>query len=216
MAYTTPSAVREVSNISSDRLDNTELQSLCDRASKRVNRRLSIDQSERVMRISTWRRNKINGTNKTFFTKEYPLGDKSGDFSIGTADVKVYSIGTTTGTRTLYTVSNINGETGKVVLSTAPPSYHSVYMEYQSVPLQITHDLVQEATTYLTAGLAMLRLHGRSIKEYTLGSMKIKKENVGGEFFQEYEKIMNDIRSERGGTRGKASSWFGGAPLDVS
>jgi len=196
MGFTTVSKVRTVSGLGTEEIIDSELQSLIDRASIELNNHLNKKYEEKVGFISSWRDNQQDGNNSVFYTQNYPLGDENDDFSVGTADVTAYAIDKD-GNRKDYSLDSIDGELGELVLSSAPESSENLYLEYETLPIVIGDKMIEEACNYLSAFKAELRIHGRGVKNYTLGSLKIKKGDVGEPFKSHYLDTLEKIRNKQ-------------------
>lgn len=203
MAYCGTADVREVTNISTDEVSNSKLSDLIDRACIKLNNLINVRHKKiKVEYINSYRENDIDGSNKTFFTGDYPLGDTNDDFSVGTADVEMWSIDASAN-RTDYTISSVDASLGKVVLNSAPPADETLYIKYEYCPVELSNEILKEAAINLSAYYAIRRLQGRGYDEYKLGSLKIKhdRENVGQPFKQDAFNAINDIRREKMGVK---------------
>ena len=64
--------------------------------------------------ISYDKENTIDGSNTSFWTQKYPIGDLDDDMDVDTDDIKVYQY-SSDGTKTQVTVSSITPNTGNFV-----------------------------------------------------------------------------------------------------
>lgn len=196
--YTTTAKVRERTGLSTSEVGDTELDTLILDASLEINNQLNVKVfNEKVTNLGGWKTNYIDSSNATYYTREYPLGDKGDDFTVGTADVYCYSVYGST--KTVYSVSAIDDdEEGKFTLTTAPAVGVVLYVTYEYLPISITDAMIAKVCTELSAFYAVKRIHGRGIKEYRLGALTIKKgDSVGKEFFDEYDRTLNQIRRKK-------------------
>lgn len=198
MGYTTVAKVRERTGLVSDEIGDSELSSLIDKASIELNNQLNVKvEQEKVIYFGvSWKENTIDGSNKTFYTRCYPLGDADDDFSVGTADISVWTWNGTT--KTSRTVSSIDDESGQFVLNTAPTGSEVLYLKYEWLTIPLSDAMIQKACTELSAYYAIKRLHGRGIKKYKIGTFSVDKgDTVGKDFLDEYERTLNQIRREK-------------------
>lgn len=129
-------------------LTDTQIANLIEFASSIVNSDVQIyHEDERIEYIQVDKDNEINGTNTTFYTKYYPLGDSNDDFIVGTSDVTVYSVDSD-GNRVSASVSSVNQSNGQFVLSTAPTTDKTWYVTYYSAPRRLSmyppHSLIKQ------------------------------------------------------------------------
>ena len=168
MAYTTYVDVNTMTNITSSDISNADITSIIAEATKELNGYIntSVDR-ERVDYVDETRENKIDGSNVYYYIKNWRgkyLADRDDDGSVSTSDVIVYLVDPN-GTETTATISAIDGDNGKITLSSAPSSDYDVYITYEwcyknpSTP----DPLIKLACTYLTAAYCYAKINiGRS------------------------------------------------------
>src|SRR4030065_2002578 len=116
---------------------------------------------EIVKQIDDVKLNTINGSNATFYTRHFPIGDANDDAEVTVADIAVYSVDGTA-VRTSLTVSSITPSTGQFVLSAAPSTDTSrLELEYHYAPVSVDtpHPLVKMACAMLAAAFAYAKLN---------------------------------------------------------
>jgi len=210
MAYCTVDDVRDITGIGSSTISNTVGSTLINKSCVELNNLLNVrHRPEKVDYIDSWRDNDIDDENTVFFTQDYPIGDKDDNFSIGTSDIVAYTIDSD-GNRTEYSISSVEDDIGKVTLGSAPAASEDLYFEYDSIPVEISDKLVDEAATFLSAHYWLMRSKGRGFKKYSLGSLKIEKgddnqisQPFKGEAFQRIEEIRNEKISVK-----RAKKWI--------
>ena len=200
MSYCTTADVFSRSGFTVSDIGTAELTGLIALASEELNNQLNIKIfDERVRYLGGWKENTIDGSNKTFYTRNYPLGDRDDDFEIGTADVYCYGINGDND-KIVYSIASVDDdEEGKFTLSSAPQVSVALYLTYECLPIPISDIMIRKACTELSTYYAIKRLHGRGgIKEYKLGALSIKKgDTVGKDFFDEYNRTLNQIRRKK-------------------
>ena len=178
--YCTTEEVRDLTGLSTSEINDDKLYSLIERAVVRLNGQINYRVSdEQVLWVSNEKKNSLNGTNTTFYTRTCPIGDRNNDGEVTASDLYVYSLDSTS-TRTELTVSSIDDdEIGKFSLSSAPSSDVSVYVSYNVAPLEeeTPHALIKQACMELTAALAYSRVQDGSVRSFALGNFRITRDN---------------------------------------
>ena len=176
--YCTTEDVRNETGIGADDINDDKLYRILQRSIVTLNGMINVREwDERVLRISTEKTNKVDGSNTTFYTLKYPIGDANNDGEITTSDVKAYTLNAS-GTRTTYTTSSIDDdELGKITLASAPSDTEVLYLNYYHAPLdeETPHELIKQACIELTAAKTYLYIPEGSIKSYRLGNFSIVK-----------------------------------------
>ncbi len=125
MAFTTTAKVRLISNIVIADVSDADVASLITEATALLNGDLNTRiVRERIDFLDNTRENEINGTNTTYYVKNWRdkfIGDSDDDGDVDTSDITVYQV-TSAGTETTLTVSSITPNDGKFVLDSAPAS----------------------------------------------------------------------------------------------
>ena len=180
-AYCTIDDVKEIMDVPST-ITDISIFKLARIASLHLNQDIQVHvYKEKIEYIDNIKTNKINGTNKVFYTKNWPIGDMDNDFMVDEDDVTVYKVRTVNGeeTETEVTVSSVDAENGKITLESAPESDSVLYVTYVYTPRHYpvwpnTHELIRRATAYLTAFLLKNKMQDESlITRYTIDRLTI-------------------------------------------
>lgn len=169
-----------------------------------INIRIDVT-PERIEYIDYEKQNTKNGTNTTFYTKFWPIGDFNNDGQLTTADLEVFKI-SSAGTRTDLTVSTLNDwKIGKFTLSTAPNSSDTLYMRYSIAPLDEStpHPLIKQATMYLSAAMAQSKVGSDAFNSIALGRLRVGKAQYNNDiyiskYFELIQQIGELVRREKG------------------
>ena len=179
-AYCSVEDVKYVTDVPSDVTD-IEIFKLARIASMKINEDIQTHVfREKIEYIDNIKTNKIDGSNKVFYTKNFPVGDMNNDYMVDETDVKVYKQRIVSGeyTETELTVSSVDAENGKITLQDAPESDSILYVTYvytpRHYPVYPAHELVRRATAYFTAFLLKTRITGE-VTRYTLDRLTIVK-----------------------------------------
>ena len=186
MVYATTTTVRAVTNITSSELSDSEVSALITIASRQFNSDVNVyHYKEEIKYIDETKDNEINGSNKTFYTKEFPFGDSDDDFDVDTSDITVYSRATD-GTETALTVSSITANEGKFVLSSAPSSSVRLFIIYNSVQRSVSdpHALVTNAVTMLTAAYCYSKINVGKAPMFKAGAVSIRRDTEAFRFYE--------------------------------
>jgi len=168
MAYIVYGDVHTMTNITSSDISNADITSISAEATKELNGYINTRVTrERVDYIDETRENKIDGSNTSYYVKNWKgkyLADRDDDGSVSTSDVIVYLVDSN-GTETTATVSAIDATNCKITLSSAPSSDYDVYITYEwcyrdpSTP----DPLIKLACIYFTACYCYAKINiGRS------------------------------------------------------
>ena len=125
-AFCSASEVRDIINLSTDDISDAEIDNLINLAQIQIAQELySYHEDEEVEYIDDEKDNEIDGSNKTFYTRYWPIADSNHDGQVTTADIKVYKFDSE-GNRTEVTVSSVDAERGKFVLAEAPTTDYTL------------------------------------------------------------------------------------------
>jgi len=209
MAYCTASDVREITEISSDDMDDSTLEAIIATATVQLNSDINlIIREERADYIDVYRQNKIDGSNTVYYVQDsynYYLGDYDNDGGVDTSDMEVYLYDSSAKTRTAATVASINASTGAITLNAAPATTTSkVTITYARAPLDEStpHTAIKEACKALSASLAYMKLRAEDYQKLNLGDFGVTS-YTGGQttnrpfniFKQYYDELVDRILS---------------------
>jgi hypothetical protein len=171
--FTTIDYIRTVTNLKTSDITDTQLATLIEFASTELNGAINLlNEDEEVEYIEETKPNTIDGTNVTFYTKNYPVGDKNNDFRVTVSDLEVYNY--VNDTKTAVTVSSINAATGQFVLATAPTE-GSLKVTYVNTQRRVdTPDtLIKMACTMLAASYAYGKLNIGKATRFHMGNLTV-------------------------------------------
>jgi hypothetical protein len=196
--YCTIGDVRDLTGLTSTQISDSKIFTLIKYAMAQLNADILVKhEDERVRYISPERENDIDGVNTTFYTENYPIGDKDNDGSVTISDIYAYSINST-GVRTEYSISSIGSvERGKFVLATAFPLSETSYITYYSSPLltEPPHMLVRLACIYLTAALSYTKIDASKIKKFRVGKVSVMQQSEAFDLYRnKYLGIIHQIK----------------------
>jgi hypothetical protein len=185
--YCGPDDIYDMTPLTTSDISYTDLSRLIGFAICSLNSDINIKVKDEIVEyISYEKENKTDGSNTTFYTKKYPIGDYDNDGEVLTGDIQAYTIDGS-GTRTTYSVSSIDDdEIGKFTLSSAPSSNETLYLTYVKAPLEeaTPHYLIKKACIFLSAALAHTKVDTDKYKTLKLGRLSAMK------FESEYTKYM--------------------------
>ena len=201
-AYCSIDDVRNITNISSSDLTDTQICNLIQFACYQVNADVQIfREDERIGYINVERENEIDGSNTTFYTKHWPLGDRTNDFEVTISDIYAYTINGD-GDRVDYTVSSIDdADLGKFTLSSAPGSDEIFYITYYSAPLSMytPHVLVKTAAALLAAAWAYTKLNVGKATRFRTAALTVFRDMDSFRYYhRKYIEIINEISVYKG------------------
>lgn len=179
MAYCTSADVYEICGITSSDVNPTTMTKIILTAATRLNADINTRiVEEEALYIDSYRENKKDGTNATFYVQDsyrYFIGDYDDDGDVDTSDVIVYLYDPSARTKTQATVSSVDAKLGKIVLSAAPASSNKVYITYSRAPLDEATParMIKEACKALAASLAYMKVRGDDYEKLQLGDFSI-------------------------------------------
>lgn len=184
------SNVRQIAQISSTDFTDGELEEVIPLAQREINSHIITKVfRERVQFIDDYRRNDINGTNTTFYLRNW-LGKYIGDFDydndVNVNDLKVVAVNQTDHTETTLTVSSIDIPGCSFTLSSAPNGV-DLYVDYAFTEFDPVNPnpFLAQAASYLASSYLFNGTDGFKIK---FGNVEITPGTQGGKGKQLYEK----------------------------
>lgn len=200
MAFTTIAKVRLFTNLTTADITDADITSFLIHAAAQMSADINVRvKRERVSQIDNTRKNEINGTNTTFYVQNWKkyLSDYNNDGSVDTDDVIVYQVASD-GTETTLTVSSIDHDDGKFVLSSAPISSVTLYVSYAWCDRDVAtpSTIVQTAATYLVAAYAFEKINRGLSPSQSFGNVRLMRDmQAGNEFYKRYLAEINKITS---------------------
>jgi hypothetical protein len=201
LGYSSVNEVREISNLTSDDITDSQLYRLIQKATAYLNAEINARiVRERILAIDETRTNKIDGVNNTFYVLKWKrhLGDMNNDGKVTTNDLIVYQVDAAN-VETQLTVSSISPDEGKFVLSTAPSGGVRLYVTYEwcYVSEYTPHALVKLACEYLTTAFAFEKIERGLSPQQVYGNVRIYRDMAAGnENHKRYREVVTQINSE--------------------
>lgn len=200
MAFTELVNIRLLTNLAVADISNDDVTSLIALATIQVNKDVNVSVTrERVWYIDNTRKNEINGTNTTFYVRNWKkyLADKDKDGDVDTSDIIVYQVASD-GTETELIVSSITHNQGKFVLDAAPSSGVELYLDYEwcSKDQATPSKEIELATSNLTAAYAFQKRDTGMSPQQVYGNVRLFRDmQATSTFYKEYQKIVDGITS---------------------
>jgi len=196
-AYCTVEDVRNITNIKTNDLTDTEIANLIEYCGAQLNADINVfHEEEKLTYISNTKENTVNGTNTTFYTRTYPIGDSNNDMAVTTADTVVYQYDQD-GNKTELSVDSVNAATGQIDLTTAPANtIQAVTVTYKNSPIRVDlpDQLIKMACALLTAAWAYTKLNVGKAPRWRMGSTQIWRDMDSFKtYYDKYLKILTQI-----------------------
>ncbi len=206
MAWTTVADVRLITGLTTSDISDADLTSLIAVAQKEV--LLVINNKvtrEKVEYIDETRKNEIDGTNTTYYIRNWDgnfISDANYDLDVTTSDITLISVGGD-GIESSVTISTVSSSAGSYVVSSAQSDV-SLYVSYvYSMFDPVTPDpLLKLATEFLAASYAYMRIDSSQKKKVKFGNVSI--ENSTGSdsasmvFYNKYLDILRQLNENAG------------------
>ena len=160
---------------------------------------------ERVRQIDITRENSIDGSNTTFYVKNWKgkyIADMNNDGSINSNDIIVYLVASD-GTESTATVSTVTSSEGKFVLSSAPTSSTAaeMYITYEwcfddpSTPSA----RIALACAFLAASYAYEKINAGMSPQQVYGNVRFMRDmQSGNKYFKRYTDQVSMINGQLG------------------
>lgn len=202
VTYCNISDIRALTNISSTSVSDADLAQMISRSIAEINSELTVKViRERVEYIDETRENDVDGSNTTYYVKNWKgkyLADFDGDGAVETDDITVYAVASD-GTETEATVSSVTANQGKFVLSTAYASSYDLYVTYaySHVDMDTPDPLVRLAAIYLVSAYAFLNRDAGIGGTIRFGNVDIstKLSDSYGVYYQRYKDTMKRLKA---------------------
>jgi len=198
MGYLTTSELDQLITLPSD-LTTTNKTQLITFCTAILNRDINVRiVREKVAWLDEVRENDIDGTNTTYYVKNWKnwyFGDRDDDGDVDTSDVIVYQVDSDD-VETELTVSTITHDEGKLVLSSAPAGSVDLYITYMRAPVdESTPDnMIKIALAQLVGAYAFLKIDPQKISKFKVGKVSVMKQSDGFNIMHtEYRKTLNRI-----------------------
>lgn len=197
IGYCSVDDVRTMTNISTNQVNDTQLATLIEMASGQLNTDINIEmEDERVEYIDDVRENEIDGTNLKYFTKHFPIGDRTNSFSITTSDIIVYTVDSD-GLKNFQTVTQITQSTGEFRVNTAIENTDKLYVTYskvnskQNISVDPVHSMIKMATIWLTAAFGYSKINLGKAPRFREGPLTVFRDTKASDkyFVRYYEQL---------------------------
>lgn len=182
---------------------DAELEAIIEEVNSEVQQELNVDIFRECIRyISLTRQNEVDGTNTTFYIRNYIdkwFADKSGDGSVTISDVKIYAIDGE-GTETNPTVSSIDNDDRSLTLETAPEDV-TLWIDYSySFYDMFTPDnRIKILAKYLALSYSYFELEldliGTSIKMGNQSMSGINTNSKTAKYRNKYNKLLSELKA---------------------
>jgi len=195
MALASVSEVRNIISLTSDDISDEQINSLIKYAQIQIAQELFVyHEDEEVEYIDEEKDNIIDGSNKVYYTRFWPIADRNQNGVVDSDDVKFYKFDSE-GNRTEMTISSIDAERGKITLSEAPTTDYTLKVTYSSYPPNITSDDLKMACIYLTAAFCYAKCDPTILKHLdTLDILRMP--DPYNRFMQMYRDTLTRIKSK--------------------
>ena len=212
MVWTSATEVRLLTGLTTSDISDADINSLIQAAQKEV--LLQINNKvirEEVEFIDNTRENKIDGSNTTYYIKNWKgnfLSDANYDLTVAIADVELISIDNNDATEAEVSLSSITYDEGKFVTSSAQDNVRLVVSHVYSYFNPVTPDpLLKLAAEYLAGAYSYMRIESSQKKQVKFGNVSITN-SVGDESSYNflYSKYMDIIR-QLNETNGNGAIW---------
>ncbi len=204
MVYTTKEKVRLLSNVVIADVSDTDVDNLILEAVKQVNTDINTRiVREQILNIDNTRENKIDGSNTTYYVKNWEdkfIGDSNNSGTVTATDITVYQV-TSDGTETTLTVSSISADEGKFVLDSAPASGVRLFVTYVYTLIDVaTPDgAIDLACALLTIAYCYEKINRGMSPQQVYGNVRFMRDmRAGNEYFKRYEDQIAKINGEMG------------------
>lgn len=201
MAITTVAKIRLLSNLTTSDISDDDVEDLIAEAVKELVPKVSVKVvREYVSYIDETRENKIDGSNTTFYVRNWKgkyLADQDLDGDVDMSDIIVYQLDSS-GTETTLTVSSVDQDDGKFVLSSAPTGDKRIYVSYSwSYVDQSTPDArLNLAATFLTLAYAYAKINVGRARQIRFGSIDLSRDMESfAHYYNMYKMQLSEINS---------------------
>lgn len=199
--YCTVEDVRNLTNLTTSDISDTQIANIIQYAGSQVNVDVQVYViEEQLLWIDAHKQNVIDGTNFTYYSQNYPIGDMGDDMAVDTSDITVYQyLGDSLGTRETLTVSTIDPNNGSFTLSVAPlGTIDKLTLTYKYSPVSMSdpHPLVKLATIYLAAAFAYSKINIGKAPSWSMGNVRIVRDMKSFEtFYNKYQHVIAQINN---------------------
>jgi len=199
--YCSTDDVRMLAGLTSSDVTDSQIYDIMTYAMAQLNHDISTKIiRERVSYLDDTRENKIDGSNTTYYIKNWKghyLGDLDDDGTVDATDLKVYQVASD-GTETELTISSVDEDACSITLSSIPVSGVELYITYCYTPVSVAtpEPLIKMATSLLTSAWAFSKINVGKAVESNFGNVRfIRHMDSFENYYRKYLKIVEQINS---------------------
>lgn len=199
IAYCGTADIRNITNLSTSDIGNSQLATLIDYATYDINADIGVTLYVKLSDTNHFTGN-INGSNVQYTAKYVPIGDMDNDGSVGTTDIEVWrKLSTETHwTKMATPITTIDDhELGKFSFDSAPTASYDYIVKYVWFPKPYNSALIKKACVELTSYMAFLKVNLKDVSSYKLGKVATtyKSRHPGlVSFYDRYQQTLGKIR----------------------
>lgn len=212
MVWTSTGDVRLLTGLTTSDISDDDLNSLIAVAQKEVLLQINTKVvREPIEFIDNTRKNEIDGTNTTYYIKNWEgkfISDYNYDLTVDISDVSLVAVDNNDSTESSVTITSITYNKGKFVVTTAQDNV-DLFVTYACSYFDpvVPDPLLKLASEYLAGAYAYMRINSSQKKQVKFGNVSITN-SVGEDspyaFF--YNKYMDIIR-QLNETAGNGAIW---------
>lgn len=207
MAYTTNTLVSLLTNLTTSDVASADITSIITNfVVPEINSELMVRViEEKVEPIpgDSEKRNKIDSSNTTYYTRNWPLGDFDNDGDVDTSDFTVVEVnyGTDPPTRTSINVTTLSDVLrGKIVLASAPTAGRTLLISYSYCPyglnINTPNPLLQLAATHLAAAYCFSKVNPLMLRQLnSIDVVPMPPESEEARHREAYRKLMDALKA---------------------
>lgn len=208
MVWTTADDVRLLTGLTISDISDDDLNSLIAKAQIEVILQINTKViREEIKFLDSTRKNEVNGTNTTYYIKNWEgnfISDANYDLSIDTSDITLVAIDNNDATESSVAITSVSYSAGSFVVTTAQNNVDLlVSYSYSSFDPETPDPLLKLATEYLAASYAYMRLDARQQKQVRFGNVSITnttgKDGSSSFFYSKYEDILLQLNESANG-----------------
>ncbi len=187
MSYCDVNLVRTISGLDSNDIRESRIRDIRDDvATARLNDDIqtTVDE-ERVRKISTAKKNNIDGENKTFYLRELhnssrSLGDLNNNGDVGAEDISVWMLFDNE-RQNLNVEELADADEGKFILEESVPKGAKLFVRYKHAPVNVAepNKMVEIACAQLTGAFCFSNIETSKLKNFSIGDVTIRKQSDG-------------------------------------
>lgn len=198
MEWASIAEVRKKADVSETDFTDDEISEFIAWATKEVNSRvIKRKVREPVQFMDSYRSNKIDGVNKTYFIKNWKgnyLADANFDNVIDVTDLKLVQYDHSTTLETELVIDSIDYELCSFNTNIAPYNV-DLFIDYSYISLdpEMPHPFLEKCTTYLAASTLLIGTDGFEVK---FGNVSIKPGKEGGkgkQLMDQYNSLLDQL-----------------------